>query len=185
FENGEPASPIARIGPSFRRFSIFDPPSGSVAKPDAARLEVLQDRVDQLVRSYRYRGHMVARINPLGFPRSYPPELDPKYYGFTLADMDRVFSCETLHRDCQLTLAEILDRLWNTYCRSIGVEYMHIDDKALRLWLQERIEKTQNRLQLSRKQQIRIYTRLTDAVIFEQFIRKKFVGAKSFSLEGS
>ena len=185
FENGEPTPAAARTGPSFRRFSLFNPPTERVPQSEAARLEVLQDRVDQLVRSYRFRGHMIARINPLGIPRSYPPELDPKHYGFALADMERVFSCETLHPQGPLTLAEILDRLWNTYCRSIGVEYMHIDEAAVRQWLQERMERTQNRLQLSRKEQLRIYTRLTDATIFEQFIRKKFVGAKSFSLEGS
>src|SRR2546429_2760243 len=62
---------------------------------------------------------------------------------------------------------------------------MHIDDPAVRKWLQERMEGTQNRLQLTREEQLRILTRLTDAVVFEEFIRKKFVGAKSFSLEGS
>jgi 2-oxoglutarate dehydrogenase E1 component len=183
FENGEVTA--ARTGPSFRHFSLFNPPASRVAEPQDARFEVLQDRVDQLIRSYRFRGHMIARINPLGLRRSYPPELDPKFFGFTLTDMDRVFSCETLHPQGPLTIAEILDRLWNTYCRSIGVEYMHIDDASVRQWLQERMERTQNRLQLSRKEQLRIYTRLTDATIFEQFIRKKFVGAKSFSLEGS
>src|SRR5687767_8231538 len=99
--------------------------------------------------------------------------------------MDQSYSCETLVPHGRLTLAEILDRLWNTYCRSIGVEYMHIDVPAVRKWLQERMEWSQNRLQLSRAEQLRILTRLNDAVSFEQFIRKKFVGAKSFSLEGS
>src|SRR5687767_2557653 len=99
--------------------------------------------------------------------------------------MDQSFSCKSLACEGRLTLAEILDRLWNTYCRSIGVEYMHIDVPAVRKWLQERMERSQNRLQLSRAEQLRILTRLNDAVSFEEFIRKKFVGAKSFSLEGS
>ena len=98
--------------------------------------------------------------------------------------MERRFSSETLHSDGPLTLREILDRVRNTYCRSIGVQFMHIDDLDVRRWLQERMEGTENRLKLSREEQIRILTRLTDAVIFEEFIRKKFVGAKSFSLEG-
>ena len=83
-----------------------------------------------------------------------------------------------------LTLRKIIERMRNTYCRSIGVEYMHIDDRVRR-WLPERMERTENRLTLTREEQIRILTRLTDAVIFEEFIRKKFLGAKSFSLEGS
>jgi 2-oxoglutarate dehydrogenase E1 component len=171
-----------KFGPSFRPFSLFNPPS---ARPVDGVLEAKQERVDQLIRAYRFRGHMIARINPLGFPRSYPPELDPKFYGLTPMDMDQVFSCETLVPHGRLTLGQILDRLWNTYCRSIGVEYMHIDAPSVRQWLQERMEWTQNRLELSREEQIRILTRLTDAASFEEFVRKKFVGAKSFSLEGS
>lgn len=173
-----------KLGPSFRPFSLFNPPEAARAGSDG-EFAVKQERVDQLIRAYRFRGHMIARINPLGFPRSYPPELYPKFYGFTAADMDEVFSCETLAPQGRLTLGQILDRLWKTYCRSIGVEYMHIDTPTVRQWLQERMERTENRLQLSREEQIRILTRLTDAASFEEFIRKKFVGAKSFSLEGS
>jgi 2-oxoglutarate dehydrogenase E1 component len=144
-----------------------------------------QDRVDQLIRVYRMRGHTIAQIDPLGRPRPTPPELDPAFYGLTEADMDRQFSCETLFCDRRLTLREILQRLRNTYCRFIGVEYMHIDDLAVRRWLRKRMEPTENRVELTREEQIRILTRLTDAVTFEEFIRKKFIGAKSFSLEGS
>jgi 2-oxoglutarate dehydrogenase E1 component len=179
--NGE-SSPANGNGPSFRPFSVFNPPSRGATD---GLSEAKQERVDQLIRAYRFQGHMIARINPLGFPRSYPPELDPGHYGFSELDMDQVFSCKTLVPEGRLTLADILDRLWNTYCRSIGVEYMHIDTPAVRQWLQQRMEWTQNRVPLSRQEQIRIFTRLTDAVTFEEFIRKKFVGAKSFSLEGS
>src|SRR5207302_4597764 len=79
---------------------------------------------------------------------------------------------------------EMLQKLRNTYCRSIGVEYMHIDERPIRKWMQERMEGCENHLKLGRKEQLRILTRLTDAVVFEEFIRKKFIGAKSFSLEG-
>src|SRR5258706_12531102 len=92
---------------------------------------------------------------------------------------------ETFQYDGALTLGSLLERLRNTYCRSIGVQYMHIDELNVRRWLQRRMEATENRLQLNREEQLRILTRLTDAVTFEQFIRKKFIGAKSFSLEGS
>ena len=81
--------------------------------------------------------------------------------------------------------AKMLQKLRNTYCRSIGVEYMHINERPIRKWMQERMEGCENHLNLSRKEQLRILTRLTDAVVFEEFIRKKFIGAKSFSLEGS
>jgi 2-oxoglutarate dehydrogenase E1 component len=189
-EKGDGAAKASRVGPSFRPASIFNPP-GTTRTSDEKRSKVesrmagLQDRLDQLIRSYRFRGHLIARINPLGFKTEYPPELNPAFYGFTPHDMERPFSCETITSEGPLTLAEILDLLWNTYCRSIGVEYMHIDDPRVRRWLQERMEGTQNRLRLTHAEQVRILTRLTDAVMFEEFIRKKFVGAKSFSLEGS
>jgi 2-oxoglutarate dehydrogenase E1 component len=141
------------------------------------------------------RGHLVAHLDPLEMPRPYAEELDPEYYGFTPAQMNRTFSYEIRHSDIyqpegtgvtkQMTLHEIVEHLRATYCRSIGVQFMHIDDLEVREWLQERMESTQNRLELDRKQQIRILSRLTDAIIFEEFIRRKFVGAKSFSLEGA
>ena len=126
---------------------------------------------------------MIAAIDPLEMPRPRIPELDPEYYSFAEADMDRIFSCDTLC-DSSLPLREILERLRNTYCRSIGVQFMHIDELAVRQWLQERMERTQNRLELRHEEKIRILTRLTDAVIFEEFLRKKYLGAKTFSLEG-
>ena len=152
---------------------------------DEATSAILQERVDQLIRNYRVRGHMAAQIDPLGIPRAKPPELDLEYYGLAEADMDRRFSCEAMCGGGTLTLREILERLRNTYCRSIGVQFMHIDDSLVRHWLQERMESSGNRLSLAHDEQIRILTRLTDAVIFEEFIHKKFIGAKSFSLEGA
>jgi 2-oxoglutarate dehydrogenase E1 component len=181
-ENG-----AVRLGPSFRPGSIFNPPAAGrdAAETDGGtRATALQDRVDQLVRAYRTRGHLVARIDPLGLIRREAPELDPAFYGLSGADMERRFSCETMRSAGPLPLREIIERLRNTYCRSIGVQFMHIYDLTVRDWLQERMERAENRTTLGRDEQLRILTRLTDAVTFEQFIRRKFIGAKSFSLEG-
>ena len=82
-------------------------------------------------------------------------------------------------------LRDILTKLRNTYCRSIGVQFMHIENRTIRDWLQRRMESTENRIELSREVQQRIYGRLADAAIFEEFVRRKFVGAKTFSLEGA
>ncbi len=186
WKNGETGP--SRTAPAFRPFSIFNPPESRRAAPVPAipgAVDGLQDRVDQLIRAYRSRGHIIAKIDPLGRPRQEPPELDPNFYGFTEADNGRLFSCETVHPQGPLTLPDLVDRLRNTYCRSIAVEYMHIADLRIRRWLQHRMEGTQNHLRLTRPEQLRILTRLTDAVTFEEFIHKKFVGAKSFSLEGS
>ena len=145
----------------------------------------LQDRVDQLIRGYRVRGHMMAKLDPLGMARPGHVELDPESYGLSAADLDRQFSTTSIYGPSVQTLGGILERLQNTYCRSVGAQFMHIDDRNVRDWLQTRMEGSENRLDLSAQLQTRILTRLTDAVIFEGFVRKKFVGAKTFSLEGA
>lgn len=161
------------------------PTAAAAAAAHAAQREAQQNRVAQLVRNYRVRGHRLASLDPLGLPAPPPPELDPAYYGFGEADLDRVFDAGQLQPGARLTLRAILEKLRRTYCRSIGVQFMHIDDLAVREWLQERMEGSENSLALTRAEQLRILTRLTDAVIFEDFVQKKFVGAKSFSLEGA
>lgn len=206
FEQMDGGRQPARLGPSFEPFSVFNPPQAAVAAGNgAARVaaapaeraalvalepatlgpNVVDARIEALVRAYRVRGHMIAEIDPLGMPRPMPPELDPAFFGFTEADMDRPFPNHGVAGPTVTTLREIVTRLRNTYCRSIGVQFMHIDDLGVKLWLQERMEGSENQGQLTGAEQVRILTRLTDAVIFEEFIQKKFLGAKSFSLEGS
>ncbi len=145
----------------------------------------MQDRVDQLVREYRVRGHLVAQLDPLGLARQGTAELSPESYGLSDFDLSQPFEASALANVSGGTLHEILTRLRNTYCRSIGAQFMHIDNRNIRDWLQRRMETTENRLELSHEVQRRIYTRLADASIFEEFVRRKFVGAKTFSLEGA
>ncbi|MGB3212971.1 MAG: 2-oxoglutarate dehydrogenase E1 component [Desulforhopalus sp.] len=151
----------------------------------AEAMSFLQYNVSHLVRNYRVRGHLLARINPLGNPHVSLPELDPEYYGMTDQDMDLLFNFGHISGQKATPLREIIQTLKDTYTSSIGVQFMHIDDLYERAWLQQRMESTRNTIILSRKQQVRILRRLTDAVIFENFLQKKFVGAKSFSLEGA
>lgn len=155
------------------------------------QLAFIQDRVDQLVREYRVRGHLIAQLDPLGLARPACPELNPEVYGLTNTDLERVLeasSIEALGTDPAMVgkkIGDVLRRLRNTYCRSIGAQFMHIDNRNIRDWLQRRMEMSENRLQLALEVQRRIYTRLADASIFEEFVRRKFVGAKTFSLEGA
>lgn len=189
FADREFRFPKPRFGPSFKPGSIFSAPARAVARGRGGmadpEIAAMQDRVYLLTRIYRVRGHRMAQLDPLGLPQPVPPELQPEFFGFSEADMEMPVYAETFQYDGPLTLGKLLERLRNTYCRSIGVQYMHIDDLIVRRWLQRRMEATQNRLQLTRGEQLRILTRLTDAVTFEEFIRKKFVGAKTFSLDGS
>ena len=144
-----------------------------------------QDQVDQLIRAYRVRGHLIADLDPLGLAREPHPELDPEHYGFGPADMGRVFSSRTIPGTEFMTLDDILAHLRKVYCGSIGVQYMHIDDLDIKSWLQEQVEGPGHDRTLSREEQLHILTKLTDAEAFEQFIHRKFLGAKRFSLEGA
>jgi 2-oxoglutarate dehydrogenase E1 component len=166
-----------------------EPANGLVATggdaPDALWLARMQERVDQLVREYRVRGHLMAKIDPLGLNRKGPPELDPQSHGLTEEDMRRPFTSPTIEHANGRTVGDIIEKLRTTYCRSIGAQFMHVDNRNIRDWLQRRMESTENRLALSREVQTRIYTKLADATIFEEFVRKKYSTAKTFSLEGA
>lgn len=191
--NGNGGNGMVRLRPSFKPRSIFHPPPAprsaiapeAYFAPELLNAARLQERADMLIRAFRVRGHLAAKIDPLGLTRPEPRELDPSFYGFTEKDLDHPFSTRAFGGPMMQTLRGIIERLRATYCRHIGVQYMHIDDLAVRTWLQERMEATENRIDLSHETQIRILTRLTQASVFEMFIRKKYVGAKTFSLEGS
>ncbi|HEY0469823.1 MAG TPA: 2-oxoglutarate dehydrogenase E1 component, partial [Polyangiaceae bacterium] len=196
-----------KLGPSFRAASLFNAPAASNGHAQPALngngksngnghvapgwgngvsdVAVRQDRVDALIRAYRVRGHMIAKIDPLGLPRPLQAELDPEFHGLRGDDLDRKFSSRTIFGAQALTLREMLTRLRNTYCRSIGVQFMHIDDLKVKNWLQDRMEGSENRVELQRSEQIRIFTKLTDATTFEDFLRRKFSTVKTFSLSGS
>ncbi len=182
-----------RAAPKFKPSSIFNPfahvsqaTSGDAAPGTAGEGDIaLQQKVGRMVRNYRVRGHIIAKLDPLGLPvTEEPPELDPSYYDISGDDLSRKLAPDTIPGMGALTVGEIIGRLKNTYSRSIGAQFMHIDDLQVRKWLQRRMETTENRLELSRGEQLRILSKLTDAVSFEEFIQKKYVGVKSFSLEG-
>ncbi|MBX3247010.1 MAG: 2-oxoglutarate dehydrogenase E1 component [Myxococcales bacterium] len=145
----------------------------------------LQARVAALTNAYRVRGHLYADLDPLQLqPRPDADELFLERYGLASVDPETVFSTGDLAGPSTATLREILDRLAQTYTRTIGVEFTFLEDREARTWLQSRMESTKNRIELSRDEQLRILTKLTDAEIFEQFLHTKFIGAKRFSVEG-
>ncbi|XXT16062.1 2-oxoglutarate dehydrogenase E1 component [Sorangium sp. So ce429] len=147
----------------------------------------LKARVYALVNAYRVRGHLFAHVDPLGLPPATPPELDLTNFGLRVEDLDLAFPTTDLAGvPPVLTLREIIRRLEETYCRSIGVEFTFIEEPEARQWLQQQMESTRNRLTLDRQKQLRILTKLSDAEIFEQFIHKSYeAGTKRFSLEGA
>ncbi|MDP6977650.1 MAG: 2-oxoglutarate dehydrogenase E1 component [Myxococcota bacterium] len=141
-------------------------------------------RVLRLIHSYRARGHRIARSDPLSVQKKYFPELDPAHYGFSNHDLDEHFTAGDLPGGSVQTLRDILTRLGNTYCGSIGVEYTHVQDPGRKLWLQQQMERDENRPRIEPGQLARVYHKLCEAEMFEQFLHTKFLGQKRFSLEG-
>jgi 2-oxoglutarate dehydrogenase E1 component len=143
-----------------------------------------QARLLQLIRAYRVRGHLVADVDPLGEPRPVPGELDPAGYGLTGEDVGREFFTNDLAGGGRQTLGQILEVLRDTYCRTVGAEYMFIQEFDQREWLQERMEACRNRPVLEPGERLRILDKLVQAEAFERYLHTTYVGHKRFSLEG-
>ncbi len=158
-----------------------------LASPEEDRLRAgqLQEKVAELINAYRLRGHLFANLDPLGMLQPPPPELNLEHFGLSEADLDHTFATGDFAPGTDgLTLREIIALLKTTYTRTIGVEYMHGEDPAIKKWLQEKMESAGNEAQLDREQKLRILARLTDAETLETFLHKKYIGKKRFSLEG-
>ena len=143
-----------------------------------------QAQVLQLIRAYRVRGHLVTDLDPLDSKRAPHPDLDPATYGLTIWDMDREFIADGLAGRDRATLREILDVLRDTYCGTVGAEYMFISDPERREWLQERMESTRNRANLTTQDRRHTLEKLVEAESFERFLHAKYIGHKRFSAEG-
>ena len=139
-------------------------------------------RVQQLIAAYRTWGHLMADTDPLVYRQRTHPDLDVQTHGLTLWDLDREFATGGFGGKAFLPLRKILGLLRDTYCRSTGIEYMHISEPAERLWFQDHLEKKYEKV--DRDEQLRILRKLNSAEAFESFLQTKFVGQKRFSLEG-
>lgn len=145
----------------------------------------LAEGANDLVHSYRELGHCVAQLDPLGHLRPPHPLLELGEFGLSAADLDRQVSSSPFLGPLAGTLRALVLQLQATYCRTLGVEYMDITDKAQRLWLQERMEPVLNRPTFSTAESRRILELLIAAETFERFLHAKFLGQKRFSVEGA
>ncbi len=144
-----------------------------------------QARILELIHAYRVRGHIMADTDPLEYKQRSHPDLDVATHGLTLWDLDREFATGSFGAATDrrfMKLREILGILRDSYCRTTGIEYMHIQDPEQRKWLQERIERPHTKP--PREEQLRILAKLNEAEAFETFLQTKYVGQKRFSLEG-
>ncbi|WP_225795031.1 multifunctional oxoglutarate decarboxylase/oxoglutarate dehydrogenase thiamine pyrophosphate-binding subunit/dihydrolipoyllysine-residue succinyltransferase subunit [Streptomyces aculeolatus] len=139
-------------------------------------------RVFDLIHSYRVRGHVMADTDPLEYKQRKHPDLDVNEHGLTLWDLEREFAVGGFAGKAMMKLRDILGVLRDSYCRTTGIEYMHIQDPKERKWIQERVERPHDTPE--REEQLRILRRLNAAEAFETFLQTKYVGQKRFSLEG-
>ncbi|MFH8365614.1 multifunctional oxoglutarate decarboxylase/oxoglutarate dehydrogenase thiamine pyrophosphate-binding subunit/dihydrolipoyllysine-residue succinyltransferase subunit [Streptomyces sp. NPDC018031] len=139
-------------------------------------------RVFDLIHSYRVRGHVMADTDPLEYRQRKHPDLDIVEHGLTLWDLEREFAVGGFAGKSMMKLRDILGVLRDSYCRTTGIEFMHIQDPKQRKWIQDRVERPHTKPE--REEQLRILRRLNAAEAFETFLQTKYVGQKRFSLEG-
>jgi 2-oxoglutarate dehydrogenase E1 component len=149
----------------------------------AAMLEK-QMRVDQLVNAHRVRGHLIADLDPLAAEEPVMhPELAPETYGLTIWDLDREFLTNGIGGSDRMPLGDLLHLLRDAYCRTIGVEYMHIQEPAEKAWIQRQVEGAA--VSLAPDEQRHILGRLNAAEALEKFLATKYLGQKRFGIDGA
>jgi len=178
----DPGSVDARWAAFFAGFDLGADGGRAIVRPAPAAVLSAVD----LVHSYRELGHLMARLNPLAEPPPRHPLLEPAEFGFGEADLDRVVDAGNF-RGCEpgTTLRELIARLEATYCGTLGVEYLHIQDAEQRRWLQEQMEPKLNRPDLDAAERSAVLDSLVAAEGFEQFLQLRYPTAKRFSLEGA
>jgi 2-oxoglutarate dehydrogenase E1 component len=147
--------------------------------------DTAQTGVVRMIFVYRNAGHLCAHLDPLADPPCKHPLLELSQFRLRDADLDRAFDCSAFRGLGQATLRELIAALEETYCRTIGVEFLHIQDTAIRKWIEERIEPRRMRPELPTRQKLRVLMTLHYAELFERFLHTRYQGQKRFSLEGS
>jgi 2-oxoglutarate dehydrogenase E1 component len=187
------ADPESVDAPWRQFFAGFDlglrrvPAEPSVDAQDASAVGVArskQGRVDLLIYLYRDIGHLAATLDPLGTERPFPDQLTLESVGLSDSDLDGLFDPGNLPLERPARLRDIIQHLEDTYCRTIGAEYMHIEDRDQRTWLQQRMEPVRNRPPLGRDGKMRILQQLIEADGFESFLNTRYQGKKRFGLDG-
>lgn len=181
----------------FQGFDLGVRAAGERPAPDAAGIgggrlagssidvaHTKQGRVDSLIYHYRDIGHLAAQLDPLGVERPFPEQLTLESFGLTDADLEEYFDPGHLPIDNPSRLKDIIRVLEDTYCRVIGVEYMHIQDREQRRWLQKRMETVRNRPAVEKEHKVRFLRSLLKATALEVFLDTRYKGKKWFSLSG-
>jgi 2-oxoglutarate dehydrogenase E1 component len=187
--DGQEATHDQAHAPIVESFALRAKTGGFVQRAKESDLAVAtkQVHVQSLIAAYRSLGSRWADLDPLKrTDRPAIPELDPAFYGLNEADLDQVFSAANTYFSSAstMTLRDILKALRDTYCRSVGVEFMHASDPAVKRWVQERLESTLSAPPVSADGKRNLLQQLTEAEGLERYLHTKYVGQKRFSLEG-
>lgn len=184
--NGNTDVSHSAIRDDFRYMALhkrISPVPAAAAMPDTV---VKQRTVLQLINAYRFRGHQMAKCDPLDIDEPEPvPELTLAYHQLDQSDLDTVFETGSLVGPRTATLRDIVELLDAAYCGPIGAEYMHITETGEKRWLQQRIERDRLQMRLSQTEQMRLLERSIAAEVLENYLHTKYVGQKRFSLEGA
>lgn len=165
--------------PSTESFS-----SAIASNTTAAGMRGAQSKVDSLIYAYRDLGHLAAALDPLGAANAFPEQLTLESFGLSDEDLATQFDPGSLPLENPAPLVEILNLLEETYCRHIGVEYLHVQDREKRRWLQHRMEGVRNQPTFDPATRKRLLNRLVASEGFESFLEKRYIGKKRFGLEG-
>jgi len=168
-------------GFSFARMRYPEP---DITKEEETLMFRSEFHVINLINAYRERGHLFTKTNPVRTRRRYFPTLDHQNFGLQDSDLDTRFQAGNKVGIGKSKLRNIIGHLQQTYCQSIGAEYMYIRSPEIVEWLQHRMESVRNTPSFDRARKKQVLTKLIEAVHFEQFVRKRFPGQKRFSLEG-
>jgi len=179
FELGASATPDGAAGPTAEAVG-----GGRLAKGGIDVAHTKQGKVDSLIYHYRDTAHLAADLDPLGRDRPFPEQLTLESFGLSDADLDEEFDPGHLPIDNPAPLRQILEVLEDTYCRTFGVEYMHIQDREQRRWLQKRMETVRSKPPYEKDHRLRILHDLMYATGLEGFLDKRYKGKKWFSLSG-
>ncbi|MDW3225106.1 MAG: 2-oxoglutarate dehydrogenase E1 component [Paracoccaceae bacterium] len=179
-------APEAEVKGAGQKIKAKAAEQGVEVSDDQIKRAVLDSiRALMIIRAYRIRGHLVADLDPLGMREMTPhPELDPKSYGFTEADMDRPIFIDKVLGLETASMREILSIVKRTYCGTFALQYMHISNPEEAGWLKERIEGFGKEIQFSREGRKAILSKLVEAEGFEKFLHVKYMGTKRFGLDG-
>ncbi|KMQ71880.1 2-oxoglutarate dehydrogenase E1 component [Chryseobacterium koreense] len=181
YGDDRPESQAVSAPQNLTQFANQQAASGQISNDIQKEFHVLN-----LIEGYRQRGHLFTKTNPVRERRHYEPTLAIENFGLSKEDLQKKFNSATeIGMSGAATLAEIITRLENIYCASIGTEYMHINNVEEKLYIRKWLQVNENKAKLSAAEKVEILEKLNQGVAFENYLHTKFVGQKRFSLEGN